>query len=110
MTTDNLPIEFADEEDDNFSFRRLMNLLYKSKELIITIAKEDEAATRKSLSALKGRDAQKFKKEGLETGDEVLTFTSVAVPGEPENIKLHIRLGPRQGVVVKKLELPDNEL
>ena len=78
MASNDLPIQFVDgEEEGSFSFRRLLTLLYEHREYIITILATDEQAVRKGLSQLKGRDASKLKKEGLDPGDDVLTFVSV---------------------------------
>ena len=111
MASNDLPIQFADDDGEgSFSFRRLLSLLYEKREYIITILKEDEPAVRKGLSSLKGRDALKLKKEGLEPGEEVLGYFSQESKTHKGHVDLHITLGERKGVKVAALKLPDDEL
>lgn len=98
------------EEEDNITFRKLLTMVTDHKELIVTIAKEDEAATRRGLTRLKGRDNQKFKGSGLLVPDEVLSYDVIPIPDDEDNIKLHIKLGPRQGVKLLNIEIPDDKL
>lgn len=104
----NNEIEMLEDEEDGYSFRRLLNILVEHKELIITINKDDEHAVKRNLTALKSRDASKLKSAGIEPGDEMLSYTSNPVTDDPDKIVLHVRLGPRKSVKIHDLKLPDN--
>jgi len=112
--SNDLPIEFADEDnDDEWSYRRVLDLLMEKKELILTIHESAEKPLKRNLTALKSRDAAKLKASGLEAGDEVLGYTSYKTKPEdtghgPGMIKLHITFGPRKTVKIHKLEIPDD--
>jgi hypothetical protein len=101
--------ESLDEDDNNISFRRMLDSLMESKELIFTVMEEDIPAIKRNLTSLKGRDVQKLKSAFLTDGDEVLSY----VPGlknKDGTVELRITLAPRKGVQVFGIKLPDNEL
>lgn len=110
-----MPIDFVDDDDDNeYSYRRVLDLVVEKKEILITIHKDSEKPLKRNLTALKSRDAAKLKSAGLEPGDEVLGYNSYPTKeGDeghaPDMIKLHITYGPRKTVKITKLEVPDNE-
>jgi len=111
-----MPIDFVDDDpDDNeYSYRRVLDLLMEKKELILTIEEASAKPLKRNLTALKSRDAAKLKNAGLEVGDEVLGYTAYPTKeGDeghgPNMIKLHITYGPRKTVKIHKLEVPDNE-
>lgn len=111
-----LPIDFVDEDqDDEWSYRRILDLVVERKELIITIGQDAEKPLKRNLTALKSRDAAKLKNAGLEPGDEVLSYTSYPATKEgdkdhdPNLIKLRIAYGPRKTVKIHNVEVPDNE-
>ena len=109
--------EFIDGDNDNeWSYRRVLDLLYERKELILTIDKNAEKPLKRNLTALKSRDSSKLKNSGLEAGDEVLSYvvypaTKESDPAhDPNKIKIHITYGVRKTVTIHNLEVPDNEL
>lgn len=108
-------VEFSDGDDDNVSYRRLLNMLTEHKEIIITVDNSDVPSVKKGLTALKGRYTQKQKTAGIIASEEVLTYVSYPAKDERgvESLTqstLHITLGPRKGVKVYDLKLPDPSL
>lgn len=102
-----------DKDDDNaMSFRQIMNMLVENSEIILTINRDDIPQVKRNLTSLKSRDAMKMKNAGLEISDDVLSYIELqAEPGQAESdVRLHIKLGPRKNVLVKKIELPDDTL
>lgn len=110
----NTPFESLEGEDNNnMSFRRILDSLMETKELILTVKEDDVPAIKRNLTSLKGRDVQKLKSAGIEPGDDVLSYAPVAVAkgSLPAGaIKLRITLAPRKGVQVFGIELPDPDL
>lgn len=108
-------VEFADSDEENISFRRILNMLTDHKELIITVANQDVPSVKKGLTALKGRDTQKLKSAGIANNEEVLTYVSYPAKDERgvesmTQTSLHITLGPRKGVKIFDIKLPDPTL
>ncbi len=109
-----MAIEFDDDDkDDEWSYRRVLDLLMEKKELILTIHEDSEKPLKRNLTALKSRDAAKLKDSGLQPGDEVLGYTSYKTKEGDEGhgpgmIKLHITFGPRKTVKIHKMEIPDD--
>lgn len=108
-------VEFTDGDDEDISFRRILNMLTEHKELIITVANQDVPSVKKGLTALKGRDTQKLKAANITSSEEVLTYN--AYPAKDERgvesltlTSLHITLGPRKGVKVFDMKIPDSSL
>ena len=103
------------EDDNNMSFRRILDSLMETKELILTVREADVPAIKRNLTSLKGRDVQKLKSAGLEPGEDVLSYASaqardtggIHVKGM---VDLRITLAPRKGVQVFGIKLPDPEL
>lgn len=102
-----------DKDDDNaMSFRQIMNMLVENSEIIITINRDDIPQVKRNLTSLKSRDAMKMKNAGLEISDDVLSYIELpAKEGQAKSdVRMHIKLGPRKNVLVKKIELPDDTL
>lgn len=103
------------EDDNNMSFRKILDALMVDKELILTIRESDVPAVKRNLTSLKGRDVQKLKSAGIEPGDEVLSYASAAAKDTGGvamrgMVDLRITLAPRKGVQVFGIKLPDPEL
>ena len=101
-----------DDEDNAMSFRQIMNMLMAEKEIIITIHRDSIPQVKRNLTSLKSRDASKLKDNGLDPGDEVLSYGELqpAPDQDKDDVRLHIKLGRRKNVLIKKIERPDNEL
>lgn len=96
-----------DGDDNNFSFRRILDIVTEEKELIVTVREEDVVPMKRNLATLKSRDAAKLKLAGLEPGDEVLSYDTLPCT-EAGCTRIHIRLGPRKGIKIIKMEKPDD--
>lgn len=111
--TEQTELDILDDDDDNaMSFREIMNMLVKDKEIILTVARDDIPQIKRNLTSLKSRDAAKLKDNGLDPGDEVLSYNELLPQADQakDDVRLHIRLGRRKNVLIKKIERPDNEL
>lgn len=103
------PIIFDDDEEVT-PFRRILDLVMEQKEVILTIAPEDEAATRRGLTMQKARDVQKQKNANIIPGDEVLSYNSYPNKEDSSKIDLHVKLTPRKGVRVFSIKTPDDSI
>lgn len=103
------PDVFDEDGDDSFSYRRLLDYITEQKELIVTIQADDLIPLKRNLATLKSRDAAKLKSAGLQPADDVLSYDELPCDKE-ECVRIHIKLGPRKGVKILKLELPDDTI
>ena len=101
-------IDVMDEDEDNtFSYRRLLEYITEKKELIVTIKEEDLVPLKKNLATLKSRDAAKLKNAGLEVGEDVLSYDTLSCDVK-DCVRVHIKLAPRRGVKLINVEIPDD--
>lgn len=102
------------EEDgeDSYSFQQLMDALTENGDIILTIPRDQVESLRKGLSVVKAKRNAKLKSAGLAAPADVISY-QVYDDKETEktaDTKVRIKLGPRTGVHVKKLELPDDTI
>lgn len=102
-----------DSDDSGMSFRQIMNMLVEKQEIILTINKDDVPLLKRRLTVMKSRDSSKLKNSGIEPGDGALSY--IVLPptdpdADPNDVRIHIRLAPRNTIVVKKVEVADDNI
>lgn len=104
------------EEGLSYNFRELMDMLMEKRDLIITVPADQVEQLKKGLCARKSKDSYKLNKAGVKAGSEVLSFNTypavdplTKAPSETDSC-VRVKLGPRKGVTVLNIEVPDDEI
>lgn len=107
------------EEEDSglgteYNMRELMDQVYKLKDCIITVPKDQEKLLRQGLIVRKSRDNGKMKTSGLTGSTDVLSFLSYPAKDadgkDSETIvDVRVKLGPKKSVTVIDIRVPNDE-
>lgn len=102
----------SDEEDSTYNFQELLDALVENRDIILTVPKDQVEALRKGLSVVKAKRNAKLKGAGLAVSTDAITYNIYddKETKDTENTKVRIKLGPRVGINVIKMELPDEQL
>lgn len=122
-----MPIEVANpltdiDEDDfteegegtQYNMRELMDLVYKSRDLIFTLPADQVSTLKNGLIIRKGKDNLKLKRAELPPDNQVLSFFVYAAKDEKgqerEGIAdVRVKLGPKKSVQILEVRIPSDE-
>lgn len=112
MTTD--AIENM-EDSENYNFRQLMDTLYETKDIIVTIPEGQEQELRDGLQDRKAKDNVRLKKEGILPITDTLNFLGYPAMDKNGKVKegqvcVRIKLLPRRSVDIISMEIPSDDL
>ena len=106
-----------DGETTSYTFRELLDAIAssESKELILTIPSEELTALKQGLTNRKAKDNQKMKDANIPVGTDTLTFLVYNAKDEVGDtiwgqMCVHVKLRPRRGVTILKMNAPDDTL
>jgi hypothetical protein len=84
----------------------------ESRDIILTIPDDQVMILRKGLSVVKAKRNAKFKDAGIPPSTDIIQYTVYKTEEDEgtENSKVRMKLGPRTGINVIKMEIPDDSL
>jgi len=106
--------EFAkllqEEDEVTYNFQELLDALTEHRDMILTIPRDQVMPLRSGLSVAKAKRNAKFKSSGLAISTDTISYVVYddETTKDTDNTKVRVKLGPRIGVNIKKLELPDD--
>ena len=110
MAEENIP--GLNEDGEVYTFNELYDAIAESKDLILTVPKDQVELLKKGLSMKKTKENAKLKNAGVAINKEAFEF--IVYENEEtkgtENTKVRIKLGPRTSINVLKMEIPDDSL
>lgn len=106
-----LSLQF-EEDVDTYDFRQLYDTLIEHRDVILTIPEDQVEFLRKGLSVHKAKFNAKLKANGLVPSTDSVTYTVYKTKEDEDTPNTHVRmkLGPRNGITVLKMEIPDDSL
>lgn len=108
--------DIADVEDEGvYNFRDMYDLVVQHKDVIFTIASADIQILRTGLAVRKNKDNTKLRNAGLAPESSTLSFNVYPTKDKDgkdstELVDVRVKLGPRKGVKILNVTVPDNEL
>lgn len=103
------PIEpFVLEQDTEYTFSELLNLLQQHTEIILTILPAQEESLRQGLTVRKSKEKKKLKDAGVPVNNETLEFVSYKSKTVPRALDVHIKLVKPAGIKILGMKLPDD--
>lgn len=103
---------FQDDAGTSYDFAELLAAVQESKDLILTVPKDQVEALKVGLSNKKAKENKKMKAAGLAVPRDALDYIVYEAGDDKKDKTMHVRVkyGPRTQINILKMELPDDKL